>query len=691
VSRFLPVANPPNPFASATFTYEIEDNPGAPLQIFEDHSRSILATNDSPDVGFRWSVNPYRGCFHGCAYCASGDTLVLMADAGAKELREVRVGEEILGTRREGRARVLTRTRVLAQWQVVKPAYRVVAENGTELVVSGDHRLLTTRGWKYVTGTERGRGRRAHLTTSNFLQGVGPLAATPLRTPDYQRGYLCGMIRGDALLRTYRYARSGRAHGDLHQFRLALIDLDGLRRTRAYLADIDVAVGDEFLFQRATATTRNVFAIRTHARDSVDRIRTAVEWPREPSTEWSRGFLAGIFDAEGGFSSGILRISNTDPRILDETQRALRRFGFDAILEPASASRVASNIRIRRGLREHLRFFQLVDPAIRRKRTLDGFALRQRGPLRVAAIEKLGFDLLMYDITTGTEDFVANGIVSHNCYARPSHEYLSFGAGTDFERKIVVKPKAPELLREAFERKSWKGDLVVFSGITDCYQPLEHTYRLTRGCLEVCVDYQNPAGLITKSPIVERDVELLAELARVASCRVSVSIPFWDPEVARAMEPFVTTPERRMKIVETLARAGVPVGVSVSPIVPGLNDDSIPDVLQAAKDAGARHAFFVMLRLPGSVKPVFETALRARLPLRAEKVMRRMREMHGGRVYDSRFGHRGRGEGVYAETVGALFTKTAERLGLVSDELEAHVAPSTFRRPARTGQMGFGF
>lgn len=277
------------------------------------------------------------------------------------------------------------------------------------------------------------------------------------------------------------------------------------------------------------------------------------------------------------------------------------------------------------------------------------------------------------------------------CYARPSHEYLSFGAGTDFERKIVVKPKAPELLREAFDKKSWRGELVVFSGVTDCYQPLEHTYELTRRCLEVCIEYRNPAGFITKSPVIERDAERLAELARVASCRVSVSVPFWDPEVAKAMEPFVTTPQRRMKIVETLARAGVPVGVSVSPIVPGLGDDSIPDVLEAAKNAGATHAFFVMLRLPGSVRPVFETALREKLPLRAEKVMRRLREMHGGKVYDSRFGMRGRGEGVYAETIHALFTKTAKRLGLVADEHVTYEAPTTFRRPPRGGQMGFGF
>ncbi len=277
------------------------------------------------------------------------------------------------------------------------------------------------------------------------------------------------------------------------------------------------------------------------------------------------------------------------------------------------------------------------------------------------------------------------------CYARPSHEYLSFGAGTDFERKIVVKPRAAELLREAFDRRSWAGELVVFSGVTDCYQPLEASMRLTQSCLETCIAYRNPAGFITKSPIIERDAELLAELARVASCRVSVSIPFWDPMTAKAMEPFVTTPARRMKIIETLARAGVPVGVSISPIIPGLNDEAIGEILEAAKDAGATHAFCVMLRLPGSVKTVFEERLRAKLPLRAEKVLRRVREMSGGKLYDPRWGARGHGEGVYAEAIHSLFSRTAKRLGLEDSEQERAVAPSTFRRPSRQGQTSFGF
>jgi len=254
------------------------------------------------------------------------------------------------------------------------------------------------------------------------------------------------------------------------------------------------------------------------------------------------------------------------------------------------------------------------------------------------------------------------------CYARPSHEYLSFGAGTDFERKIVVKPDAPELLREAFGKKSWKFETVVFSGVTDCYQPLEASYRLTRRCLEVCAWFGNPVGIITKAPLIERDAELLAAM-RGNGLHVTVSIPFWDAEKARAIEPYVATPQRRMRTIEALAARGIEVGVNVAPIIPGLNDQDIPRVLQAARDAGASHAGFVLLRLPGSVKEVFEQRLRANLPLQAERVLHRIRETRGGKLYDPRFGVRGRGEGAISDGIAMLFRATARRLGLaVSDD-----------------------
>lgn len=279
------------------------------------------------------------------------------------------------------------------------------------------------------------------------------------------------------------------------------------------------------------------------------------------------------------------------------------------------------------------------------------------------------------------------------CYARGSHEYLSFGAGTDFDRKIVVKPEAANLLRAALDRRSWKGELIVFSGVTDCYQPLEAAYRLTRQCLEVCVEYKQPVGIITKSPLVERDIDVLSALARATGGRVhvTVSVPFWREDKARAIEPYVATPQRRLRAIERLAEAGIEVGVNFAPLIPGLNEEDMVPVLEGARRAGAKHASFVLLRLPGPVAGVFEERLRAALPLSADKVMRRIRETRGGDLNDSRFGVRGRGEGVYAETLAALFQSTSRRLGLArawNEAEEAGTLPaSPFERPDTSRQM----
>ena len=272
------------------------------------------------------------------------------------------------------------------------------------------------------------------------------------------------------------------------------------------------------------------------------------------------------------------------------------------------------------------------------------------------------------------------------CYARPTHQYLSMGAGTDFETKLVVKPRAPELLREAFERPRWQGEMVVFSGVTDCYQPLEASMRLTRGCLEVCAEYRNPVGIITKAPLIERDIDVLQTLARESRLWVGISLPFHNAELARAVEPYVATPKRRLQTIERLAAAGIPVTVSVSPLIPGLNDEDIARVLTAARDAGATRAFYGLLRLPGPVAQVFEERLRARLPLRAERVLHRIRETRGGELNDPRFGSRMRGEGVYARAIDALFKTTARRLGLLpSATMDEEPGPSPFRRPVRQG------
>ncbi len=684
------VWNPPNPYLTEHRELIGEPPAAGTVEVYEDQSQEILSHNDSPDIGFRWSVNPYRGCRHACSYCVSGDTPILMADGRTKPLADVRVGDEIYGTISDVKFRRFSKTRVLAHWMSRKPAYRITLEDGTQLVASADHRFLTSRGWKHVTGAEQGRKRRPHLTSNNKLVGTGQFTALPDKNPEYQKGYLCGLIRGDGLLGCYNYDGRRRTNETIHQFRLALVDLEALQRGRQYLSTFQVPTR-EFLFQPASSNRQAIHGIRTSSRPRVERVREIIRWPTCASIAWRKGFLAGIFDAEGSYSRGILRICNTDPAIINSITDGLQKLGFDSVIESRFLYRSVKLIyvvRIRGGLVQHQRFFQTVDPAITRKRDIVGQAIKNRARLRVVSMEDLRVSKRMFDITTGTGDFIANGVVSHNCYARPTHEYFGLGAGTDFERKIFVKKNAAALLERAFRRRSWQGERIVFSGVTDCYQPLEAAWKLTRGCLETCLKFRNPAGIITKSALIRRDVDLLQGLTREASVHVSISIPFFDEEIARKVEPGAPMLRKRFETMEILAKAGVEVGIGVAPIIPGLNDRDIPALLKMAKECGAKFAFRTLLRLPGSVKEVFLHRIRQDLPLKAHRIEERVKDSRGGAWYDSRFGHRHSGQGNYWEAVDRQWEIWTERLGFNKGEEEPEKT-NTFRRPAPHGQKHF--
>ncbi|MGE3152297.1 MAG: PA0069 family radical SAM protein [Nitrospiraceae bacterium] len=270
------------------------------------------------------------------------------------------------------------------------------------------------------------------------------------------------------------------------------------------------------------------------------------------------------------------------------------------------------------------------------------------------------------------------------CYARPSHEYWGFGAGTDFDSKLIIKPEAPALLRRTFMRPSWRGELIVFSGNTDCYQPLEAAYGLTQSCLEVCAEFHNPVGIITKSALIQRDLDLLRRLRDEAWLRVYVSIPFADAETARKVEPHVPSPAKRLATVEALAKAGIPTGVSLAPIIPGLNDQDIPALLMQAKTAGADEAFYTLLRLSANVEPVFLERMADAFPDRIDKIRHRLMEVRGGRLSDSRFHCRHEGTGAYWNMIENLFTVSARKAGF--PEPRDVPIPQTFRRSA-VGQM----
>ena len=272
------------------------------------------------------------------------------------------------------------------------------------------------------------------------------------------------------------------------------------------------------------------------------------------------------------------------------------------------------------------------------------------------------------------------------CYARPSHHYLDLGSGTDFEQTLIVKPKAPTLLREAFNRRSWRGEPILMSGNTDPYQPLEVSYGLTRGCLEVCRDYRNPVSIITKSTLVERDLSLLVDLNQRARCTLTISVPFSDPRQSRIIEPRVPSPRRRMKTIARLSAAGLRVRVNIAPVIPGLNDQQIPSILEAAREAGAREANFILLRLPQSVAQVFEERLRKGLPERAERILTQIRACRGGALNTSRFGERMVGLGPRYRAIESLFLSSAKRLGLRPATYIK--AGESFSRPHEGHQLG---
>jgi len=595
------------------------------IEFIEVEAKSVINKVPAASrVPFDYTINPYRGCSHACSYCVLGDTPILMGDGTTKPIAKLAVGERVYGTVFVGRYRRYVPTEVLAHWETTKAAYLITVEDGTELITSGDHRFLTERGWKHVTGTEQGMDRRPFLTTNNSLVGVGGLPDPPLEDVDYRRGYLAGMIRGDGLLGSWTYAT-----GTVHRFRLALVDEEGLTRTRRFLS----AEGIEtswFGYQSATATHRSLDAIRTDRSASIVRIGELIGWPESASVSWRKGFLAGVFDAEGSYS-GSLRIGNTDPQILGTVAASLDVLGFAYRLETTARSNGMASIRLLGGFREILRFFLTVDPAITRKRTFDGLALKSDAQLRVMAIEPLGLELPMYDITTGTGDFIANGVVSHNCFARPTHTFLDMNAGRDFESKIVVKVNAPEVLRRELAKKSWKGDHIAMGTNTDPYQRAEGRYKLMRGIIEALRDARNPFSILTKGTLILRDIDLLLEAAEHAEVSAAFSIGTLDERVWRETEPGTPNPKARVDALRQLVDAGIPTGVLIAPILPGISDrpEQLREVVEAVLDAGASYASPIMLHLRPGVREEFMPWLAEVHPELVERYEKLYRSAYG--------------------------------------------------------------
>lgn len=266
------------------------------------------------------------------------------------------------------------------------------------------------------------------------------------------------------------------------------------------------------------------------------------------------------------------------------------------------------------------------------------------------------------------------------CYARPTHQYWGFGAGTDFESKLIVKPNAADALRTAFLRPSWNGERVVFSGNTDCYQPLEATYALTRACLTVCAEFRNPVAVVTKAALIQRDLDLLQRLNERAWIRVFFSIPFADDAVARKVEPQTPSVTRRLEALAAVSAAGVPTAVMIGPVIPGLNEQDIPRILHHARQAGATYAAYTLLRLNDNVQPVFLERMAEAFPHRIKKITNRLKETRGGTLEEKRFFARHRGRGSSWQAIEQVFDVFFRKEGFRRFDQDEPI-PATFTRP----------
>lgn len=581
---------------------------------------------------FGWTINPYRGCSHACVYCLSGETQVLMADGRQKPLWAVRVGDRVVGTEQRGRYRRYIATDVLAHWSTRKPAFRIVLEDGTTLVASGEHRFLTERGWKHVSAGDA--GQRPHLTLNNSLVGFGTSGldereSAGLHYEEFRRGYLAGMIRGDGHLATHDYVRRSGRTGRITQFRLALADSEALMRTRTFLEIEGVTTG-LFEFSGASATRRRMDGIRAASKASYDRITALIELPGAPSRAWHRGFLSGIFDAEGSHSRGILRISNSDAILLETTREALDVMGIAHATDGPNAIGVSS-VRVLGGLPARQKFFRLVEPAITRKLSVVGSAVKSNARLRVVSIEETGFDEDMFDITTGTADFIANGVISHNCFARNTHTYLDLDAGKDFDSEVIVKVNVAEVLAKELARPSWGHEAVALGTNTDPYQRAEGRYRLMPGIIAALAESGTPLSILTKGTLLRRDLPLIVEAAGVVPVHLAMSVAVYDDELQQSIEPGTPSTRARLDTVRAAREHGLHCSVFLMPVLPYLTDsvEHLERAITQASEAGASSLTYTALHLrPGAREWYF-----AWLEREHPELVQRYRDLYRGGSY----------------------------------------------------------
>ncbi len=587
---------------------------------------------DSP-VPFRWTINPYRGCSHACVYCLGGQTPVLLADGRTRPIAELRAGDAVLGTEVVDGRRRYVRTRVLAHWSTTKRAYRVRLAGGTELLAGGEHRFLTADGWRHVSGGWCRAGRRRRLRVGNELLGPGPGGATRQHTPGYRRGYLCGLIRADGTA-AGRSARAAPVEPPGHLEPSEHLELEALGRVHHFLATESgrrVAApltrmpavarrgarfgGARLGVQRAARPVeagriapapgavigRALTAAADGSRGTAGPapIADVVRWPTRPGDDWCAGFLAGVVDACGDSTRGELRIPNADQEIIGRVAGACHRLGFRFRMERTGS---VPALRLLGGVAEFRRFGREIDPAVFARTDLDGAPVGGAAALRVQSIMPAGTETL-YDITTGTGDFVADGVVSHNCFARNSHTYLDLDAGADFDSQIVVKVNIARVLERELRSSRWAREPVAMGTNTDPYQRAEGRYRLMPGVITALARSGTPFSLLTKGTVITRDIPELAAAAADVPVRLGVSIALLDRELQAGLEPGTPAPAARLDLVRRITDAGLRCAVMVAPVLPLLTDsaEQLDALLARIAAAGADGASVLALHLrPGT-------------------------------------------------------------------------------------------
>jgi DNA repair photolyase len=473
-------------------------------------------------------------------------------------------------------------------------------------VASGEHRFLTDRGWRHVTGGWCRSGRRPRLRPGSALLGTGapagPPRGTTAHTPGYRQGYLCGLIGADGAA----------------AFPSPRLELEALGRAHHFLSLAAAPAAPVGPVAAATGSGRVPPPLE---RGGLAALGDVLRWPVEPGADWCAGFLAGAVDARGTLVAGVPAVRHADDAVLGRVAGALHRLGFGfAVIRHPSGTLV-------RPIGDHadlLRFLQVVDPAVGRLRDPAGAAVEGGSGLVVESVEDLGVELAMYDITTGTGDFVAEGVVSHNCFARNSHTYLDMDAGSDFDSQIVVKVNAARVLERELRAPRWEREPVAMGTNTDPYQRAEGRYRLMPGIIAALAGSGTPFSVLTKGTVLTRDLPLLASAAADVPVGLGVSIALLDRGLQAGLEPGTPAPAARLDMVRRITDAGLPCGVMVAPVLPLLTDsaEALDALLGEVAAAGASGASVMALHLRPGTREWFMAWLAREHPALVERYER---------------------------------------------------------------------